>query len=74
MDLHLTVQGIAVIVAILGHAGATVWWASKVAARLDNLYVGLMRMDRELEKRDTQISAIWKRLDEVRDMIPDAKG
>jgi len=69
MELQLTVQGVAVIIAILSHAGATIWWASKVAARLDNLYTGLMRMDKELEKRDTQISAIWKRLDEVRDLI-----
>jgi hypothetical protein len=55
--------------AILLHAFATVWWAAKVTTKMDNLTTSLVKIDRELEKRDTQISAIWKRIDEVRDMV-----
>ena len=61
---------VGIIVAILSHAGTTIWWASKVSTNLLNIDRSLNRMDLELEKRDVQIARMWERIDEVRDMIP----
>ena len=69
MDLHLSAGVIGLILAVLGHAGTTIWWGANMTSKLGTLNDNLNRIDKELEKRDTQISAIWKRLDEVRDLI-----
>ena len=56
-------------IAIFTHAGASIWWASKITTVLDNQTNEFMRLNRELEKRDEQISAIWQRVDKLRDLI-----
>lgn len=61
--------GIGVIVAILVHAGASIWWASKITAQIGNLNDNLLRMDKELAKRDDQISAAWKKIDDINNRI-----
>lgn len=58
---------------VLCHAAATIWWASKITEALANINKCLSRIDKELERRDTQIAAVWKRVDELRDMIPTPK-
>jgi hypothetical protein len=63
MNIELTWASIAVIISILTHGGFSVWWASKITSQIDTLVSSLTRMDKELEKRDTQISAVWKRVD-----------
>jgi len=50
-------------IAILGHAFATVWWASKVSSTLNNILLALVKIDSEFEKRDIQISKLWERVD-----------
>lgn len=57
----LTLVGI--VIAILVHAFATVWWASKVSSTLQNILVALVRIDSEFEKRDRQISKLWEKVD-----------
>lgn len=57
----LTLFGI--LVAILVHAFATVWWASKVSATLTNILLALVKIDSEFEKRDKQISKLWEKVD-----------
>lgn len=57
----LTLVG--VITAILAHAFATVWWASKVSATLTNILLALVKIDNEFEKRDKQISKLWEKVD-----------
>jgi len=54
---------IGVIISILIHAFATVWWASKVSATLNNILLALVKIDTEFEKRDQQISKLWERVD-----------
>lgn len=57
------------ILSVLAHAWASIWWASRITSKVESVDSNLSRLDKELEKRDTQISAIWKRIDEIRDMI-----
>lgn len=52
-----------IIISILVHAFATVWWASKVSATLNNILLALVKIDTEFEKRDAQISKLWERVD-----------
>lgn len=52
-----------IVIAILAHAFATVWWASKVSATLNNILLALVKIDNEFEKRDRQISKLWERVD-----------
>ena len=63
MNIELSWAAIAVIMSILTHGGFSVWWASKITSQIDTLVLSLTRMDKELEKRDIQISAVWKRVD-----------
>lgn len=57
----VTLSGI--ILAILAHAFATVWWASKVSATLVSIHSALLKIDTEFEKRDRQISKLWEKVD-----------
>lgn len=65
MLVELTWPASAVIITIAAHGGFSVWWASKITAQIDNLAKCLDKMDFELGKRDTQISAAWKRIDQL---------
>lgn len=65
MNVEVTWTAIAVIISIITHGGFSVWWASKITAQIDTLVSSLTRMDKELEKRDVQISAVWKRVDSL---------
>ena len=69
MNLNLSWELITLILAVLGHAFATVKWGASITVSIKSMTESLLRIDRELEKRDQQITALWKRLDEVRDMI-----
>lgn len=53
----------ALLVAILAHAASTIWWASHVSTTLNNIHSSLLKMDKEFEKRDAQISKLWDRVD-----------
>ena len=63
MEVQLTWAGIGIIIAILIHAYHTVVWSSKITIHLENLSKSIDRVDKELEKRDVQISAAWKKID-----------
>lgn len=52
-----------VLISILAHAFATVWWASRVSNTLHNILLALVRIDAEFEKRDKQISKLWEKVD-----------
>lgn len=60
---------LAVIVTILSHAAASIWWASKVNNTLSNIADSLGRLDKELEKRDARITAIGSKLDDLKDRV-----
>lgn len=65
MQVEITWVSIGVVLSILLHAYHTVKWCTKITIYLDSLSNNLSRIDKELEKRDTQISAAWKRIDSI---------
>lgn len=69
MDLHISLGMIGLIVAILAHGGSWVWFASKMATKVDSLVISIQRLDKEMEKRDDNQQRMWARIDEIRDMI-----
>lgn len=74
MDLHLTPGSIGIIIAILAHAGTSIWYASKLASKVVGMTESLQRIDKELEKRDAQISSVHRRVDELQKEVYTLKG
>lgn len=58
-----------VIVAVLTHAAATIWWSSRINTTMGFVKDEIVRLNRELEKRDKTFESIWKRIDELREAI-----
>ena len=58
-----------VIVAILTHAAATIWWSSRINTTMGFVKDEMIRLNRELEKRDEVFKTVWKRIDELREEI-----
>lgn len=69
MSVDITWAGLGVVLAILIHGAASVWWASKITNQIGHLNMNLVRLDKELEKRDTQISAAWRRIDDINNRV-----
>ena len=73
MSIEIGWAGLGIIIAILSHAAFTIWYAASfkatVSSKIDNLILSLSRIDKELEKRDAQIAAAWKKIDEIKDRI-----
>lgn len=69
MELHFSTQGVAIILTMIVHLCGGVWLAASVVSQLKNLNDNIMRVEKELEKRDVQIAALWKRTDEIRDFM-----
>lgn len=58
-----------VIVAILAHAAATVWWSSRINTTMGFVKDEIVRLNKELEKRDEVFKAVWRRIDELREKV-----
>lgn len=69
MELHFSTQGVAIILTMIVHLCGGVWLAASVVTQLKALNDNIMRVEKELEKRDVQIAALWKRTDEIRDFM-----
>jgi len=73
MSIVISWAGVGVCIAILTHAAFTIWYAASfkvsIVSKIDNLVLALERFDKELEKRDAQISAVWKKLDLMNDRL-----
>ena len=69
----LTGGFITLLIFICGHLGATVWWMAKVTTTLSfidrDLKANLIAIKDEAFKRNSDISNIWKRIDDLRDLI-----
>ena len=52
-----------VILAIAVQIGAWIWWASKMTSKMDSSKEALHRIEKEIEKRDQQVAAAWKKID-----------
>ena len=72
MNIELSWAAGGVIMAVVVHAIATIRASAKLETKVEAMSQSLERIDRELEKRDIQITALWKRADDLRDMIPGA--
>jgi hypothetical protein len=70
MSDHVAVLAsvITLILSVLGHGAFTIWSAATfratIVAKMDGLAKSFSSMEKELEKRDAQISAAWKRIDD----------
>lgn len=69
MNVELTWASLGVIVSIIIHAYYTVRWASKVEYKLGSIADSFCKLDKELEKRDIQITAAWKQIDSIKDRV-----
>lgn len=69
MSIHLSWELITLILAVLVHAFATIRSYTRLETLVTSMTSSLLRIDKELEKRDIQITALWKRVGELRDMI-----
>lgn len=69
MSIEISWVGVAVVISILAHAFATIRYAVRIGVQLENLNDSIRRLDKELEKRDIQISAIWKKLDDIKEKV-----
>ena len=66
-----------VIVAVLAHAAATIWWASKMNTTMGFIRIELEEMNKEGMKKHEQnqieLKAIWRRVDEMKSEIVNIK-
>ena len=77
MNIQLGWASVAVIISVVGHAFFTIWSAATfkatISSKIDNLVNAMLRMDKELEKRDIQITAMWKKVDGLNERITRAE-
>lgn len=73
INIQLGWAGVGIILAILGHAGFTIWttatFKTTIGLKIDGLVLALQKMDKELEKRDSKIQAAWNKIDNLSDRI-----
>jgi len=69
MDAKVIIAFASLIIAILSHAFATVWWASKMTANLESITLLMQTFGREFEKRDNAIARIGEKLDNIRERV-----
>ena len=69
MAHSFSVGEIALIISILVHASATIWWASKMNTTMTFIKLELERTRNELTKRDEQITAIWAKIDKLQQKV-----
>lgn len=53
------------ILAVVDHKISTVKAMTTISVKLDNVVKSVDKMDAELEKRDTQIKALWSKSDNL---------
>ena len=73
IEVQLTWAAMTVFIAVIGHAIFTIWSAATfkavISTKLDNLVLAMQKIDKELEKRDTQISTTWRKIDDLANRI-----
>jgi predicted nucleic acid-binding Zn-ribbon protein len=58
-----TIPEIGVIVTLLINMGVGVWWASKITAKMDTNKDTLIRIERDIDKREARVDAAWRKID-----------
>ena len=69
MDTRTIVSFAALIMAVLAHAAASIWWASKITTVIEGISNTLTRFEKEFEKREKAMEAVWRKVDEVKDRV-----
>jgi hypothetical protein len=73
MSIEIGWASVSIMISLLGHALFTVWTAASfkttIASKIDSLVLSLQRIDKELEKRDIQIAAAWKKIDSINERM-----
>lgn len=80
MELNLTVQGVSLILTLAANAIIISFSAGRIVSKLGDIDKSIIRLDRELEKRDETLkthkeeiekkfSVMWGRIDSLRDLI-----
>jgi hypothetical protein len=54
-----------VIIAILTHAAATIWWASKTNTTMGFILLELKRIADKFVEHDKELRALWRKVDEM---------
>lgn len=69
MNIHFDWATLGVLVAVVSHATFTIWYAAtfktSITVKLDSLVSALSKVDKELEKRDEMISALFRKIDDI---------
>ena len=65
MDINLNWTGAAVIVSILAHLVVLVIWGTRISSKADNLVGIVAKFQEEIRSRDTQLIALWKKVDDL---------
>ena len=65
MMIQISWAAIGVIVAVIVHAGATIWWASKMTNEMAHVHTCLENINEGIKERDKSIAALWKKSDEI---------
>lgn len=69
MSFELLAGAVTMSLAILGHGAASIWWAAKITTQVANISASLIRFEKELEKRDNQIAALWQKVDSIQNRM-----
>jgi len=69
MSVTLGWSAMALIFTVVAHGVATVWWASRITSIIDQFKSSIDNLNKELEKRDSQITAAWKQIDSVKERL-----
>lgn len=65
MSFEITGIGLTVLISIVLHGFSSVWWASKITSEIWHINKSIDLLGKELIKRDDQISALWKKVDNL---------
>lgn len=69
MTISVIVAIISLCLAVLVHAVASIWWASRITTTVEGISKFLDKIEKEFEKRDSGMKAMWERIDEIKGRV-----
>lgn len=69
MNVQAWAAIIASMLVLIANLCTMFYWAGSITIQLKHIQDCLHRFDSEFSKRDNQINAIWKKTDQLRDLI-----
>lgn len=65
MTIQVTPAFVTFFVFIVGYMVASIWWAATLTATIKSLNDKLDRIDKDFTKQEGQITALWRKYDEM---------